>query len=147
LKKIWFLLSAGVVVLILTGVGYTSFFKAAYNEDVSTYKDASTQFMKHAEKGDISNLPGVSEQDSEEKMRELLFLEFIPKLIKTSLIVFGVVMMIIMVISGIYLVSGGLDESLIAAAKTSFYYSIIGAVIVTISYALVYGVTKIDWFG
>ncbi len=92
-------------------------------------------------KNQISNEAGVTITEGD------FFKNFLPKLIDTSIKVFGSVMLIMIVISGIYLVLGGVDENFKEQAKKIFYYSIVGAVIITVSFAIVYGITQINWTG
>lgn len=127
----------GVIILVAAAASYS-----LLNE--GDLFSADLQGKLHEYREETATKAGLQEEDI---VQGDLLGEFVPRLISLSLQVFGAALLVMIVISGIYLVAGGTNESLVEEAKSIFYHAIIGAVVVTISFALVYGVTQVNWTG
>lgn len=86
-----------------------------------------------------AGLPGEAEEYD-------FFRDFIPAVIRLSMDIIGAVMIGFMTYAGILLVISGLDENYKEKAKNIFYRIIIGAIIVSVAYAVVYGITQLQIF-
>lgn len=73
-----------------------------------------------------------------------LFEDFFPAVIRFSLQIVGAVMLGFLVYAGILYVISGANEPYREKAKMLFYGVIIGATVISLAYALVYGITQLN---
>lgn len=85
-------------------------------------------------------LPGGSTPGSYD-----FFDDFVPSVVLLITEVAGAAMLGFLIYAGILLVINGVDEGYREKAKNIFMYVVIGAIIISISYALVIGISRIDF--
>lgn len=90
----------------------------------------------------FSQVPGGSNKGKYD-----LFRDFIPAVIQTSLEVIGAVMLAFLIYAGILLVISGANENFKEKSKKIFFNVLIGALIVSLAYAVVYGITQLNITG
>lgn len=103
-------------------------------------QDRSSDFLQPPGGGYAKDAPGFGGSYS-------LFGDFFPAVIRFSLGITGAVMLGFLIYAGILLVSSGADTAFRDKAKNLFYGVIIGAIIISIAFALVYGITQINLTG
>lgn len=133
LKHILFIIIAIFSFFILLHFGVGDMFQAQFPKPDELIPEP---------KGQLVRVPGGTAGG-----RYDLFADFIPTVIRLSLEVAGAVMLGFLIYAGILLVISGAEENYKEKAKTIFYNVIIGAIIISVSYAIVYGLTRIQWAG
>lgn len=75
-----------------------------------------------------------------------LFSDFIPQLIRQLFRFAWLGVLVAFTVSGVFLIMAKENDDRISKAKTMIYYSLIGFVVIALAFAIVKGVTDIDFF-
>lgn len=71
--------------------------------------------------------------------------QFLPQVIKTILSVTGVIVFVMFILSGIFFLTARGNDDQLGKAKNILIYSLVGVVIIAVSYAIILGVTEFEF--